>query len=471
MAAKLAPSGPLAAVGLLPLVVLLLCGVSFPGLWAWSGPALGVLGAACFLATMWGWRPKALTLFIPVVLVAHLGAAARVQQTVGAEGDEPHYLMVAESLLRDGDLALEPDYAEKRYAPFYRKPDLAPHYRVRGRDGEILSLHAIGLSLLLLPAYGLGGYPAASFFMALLSVALAVEIRGLIREQIGDSTVADAAAWVAALSPPILHYSGLIFTEIPAALVVAIVLRRGREPWKLWPPAAAGLATACAFPPVVERSLRSAHDHPAALPGGPAGSDATRRPRGARAHLRGRSRDLPPDPLRLLGPPARLRQSPRVLARGPARGNAGPAPRPGVRAARLRSRFRPGRPGRALPRQAEPSRHADLRGARCGRLTHGRLVAHVARRVESARPLPGSGRRPARPRHRRSREAGTAYRARGARGLGDLAGCRGSLGPHARCTGIGMAQLHSSGRIRERSSGQLCCPPSFSRKTIAIRWR
>ena len=250
MAAKLAPSGAFAAVGLLPLVVALALGVSLPGLWAWSGPALGVLGAACFLATMWGWRPKGLAaLFIPVVLVAHLGAAARVQQTVGAEGDEPHYLMVAESLLRDGDLALERDYAEKRYAAFYRKPDLAPHYRVRGRDGEILSLHAIGLSLLLLPAYGLGGYPAASFFMALLSVALAVESRGLIREQTGDSTLADAAAWVAALSPPILHYSGLIFTEIPAALVVAIVLRRGREPWKLSPAAAAGLATACAFLP------------------------------------------------------------------------------------------------------------------------------------------------------------------------------------------------------------------------------
>ena len=251
MAAKLAPAGPLAAVGLLPLVVALVLGVSLPGLWAWSGPALGVIGAACFLAAMWGPRPKRLAeiLFIPVVLVTHLGAAARVQETVGAEGDEPHYLMVAESLLQDGDLALEPDYAEERYAPFYRKPDLAPHYRVRGRDGEILSLHAIGLSLLLLPAYGLGGYPAASFFMALLSVALAVEIRGLIREQTGDSTVADAAAWVAALSPPILHYAGLIFTEIPAALVVAIVLRRGREPWKLSPAAAAGLATACAFLP------------------------------------------------------------------------------------------------------------------------------------------------------------------------------------------------------------------------------
>ena len=63
--------------------------------------------------------------------------------------------MVAESLLRDGDLALEQDYTERRYAAFYYKPDLAPHFRVRGRDGQIYSLHAVGLSLLILPAYAL----------------------------------------------------------------------------------------------------------------------------------------------------------------------------------------------------------------------------------------------------------------------------------------------------------------------------
>ncbi len=248
--ARFAPSGPLAAAGLLPLIVSLVVGVPLSGLWAWSGPALGVIGAACFLAMMWGTHRNALAaLFIPVALAAHFTAAARVQVRVGAEGDEPHYLMVTESLLRDGDLALEPDYAEKRYASFYRKPELAPHYRVRGRDGEILSLHAIGLSLLLLPAYALGGYPATSFFMALLSVALALEVRGLIREQTGDPSLADAAGWVVALSPPILHYAGLIFAEIPAALVVATVLRRGREPDKLSPAATAGLATACAFLP------------------------------------------------------------------------------------------------------------------------------------------------------------------------------------------------------------------------------
>ncbi len=43
----------------------------------------------------------------------------RVQTQVGPQGDEPHYLMVADSLLRDGDLSLERDYALGRYQAFF----------------------------------------------------------------------------------------------------------------------------------------------------------------------------------------------------------------------------------------------------------------------------------------------------------------------------------------------------------------
>ena len=51
-------------------------------------------------------------------------------------------------------------------------------------NGEIYSLHALGLSLLVLPAYAVASYAGASFFMALLAVWLALEIRGVLRETI-----------------------------------------------------------------------------------------------------------------------------------------------------------------------------------------------------------------------------------------------------------------------------------------------
>src|SRR5262249_46469322 len=77
-------------------------------------------------------------------------------------------------------------------------------------------------------AYALGSYPAVSLFMALLAALLACEIREGLRAAWGEGGPAEAGAWSAALSPPLFHYAGLVFTAIPAALLVAISLRKGK---------------------------------------------------------------------------------------------------------------------------------------------------------------------------------------------------------------------------------------------------
>jgi hypothetical protein len=211
-------------LGLVPLLAVLLVGLRIPGLGAWTGGPLIVLPMAIAIIALARAQPAwARRAFIPVLLVVHLAAAARAQMQVGAEGDEPHYLMVAASLLEDGDLALEQDYASGRYRAFH-PADLEPHYRVRGKGGAIYSLHAIGLSLLILPAYAAGGYPAVSFFMALLGVATAWQVRALVRDVVGER-VADGVGWLVGLGPPLVHYAGLVFTEVPAALGVTIALR------------------------------------------------------------------------------------------------------------------------------------------------------------------------------------------------------------------------------------------------------
>jgi hypothetical protein len=216
-------------LGLLPIAVVLLSGLGFPGAMAFSGPPLLALaaGAVVLMLSAAGRRPPRWT-FFPIVLALYLVVSFRTQRQVGPEGDEPHYLMVAESILRDGDLSLEKDYAEERYRAFADRP-LSPHYRVRGKDGRIYSLHSIGLSLLILPAYAFGGYPAVSFFMALLAALLAREVRELLGGLCEDQAACEGVAWAVALSPPLIHYAGLVFTEVPAALAVALGLRLGRR--------------------------------------------------------------------------------------------------------------------------------------------------------------------------------------------------------------------------------------------------
>jgi hypothetical protein len=235
-------------LGLLPIPLLLLV-APVSGVRALSGPPLLALALAGVVAALAStrWHPPRAA-FFPAVLAIYALVAARGQLQVGPQGDEPHYLMVADSILRDADVSLQDDYAAGRYRDFFGGP-LEPHYRVRGKHGDVVSLHAVGLSLLILPAYAAGGYPAASFFMALIAALLAREVRELVRSWSGSDGLADATAWLVALSPPLVHYAGLIFTEVPAALAVAVALRRGRDPWSASRPAGAAWALAIAALP------------------------------------------------------------------------------------------------------------------------------------------------------------------------------------------------------------------------------
>ena len=59
-------------------------------------------------------------------------------------GDEPHYLIITQSLLNDGDLRIENNHQQHDYLAYDRRT-LKPDYLRRGRDGAIYSIHAPGL--------------------------------------------------------------------------------------------------------------------------------------------------------------------------------------------------------------------------------------------------------------------------------------------------------------------------------------
>ena len=335
------PLAPSAGWGLPAL--LLLCGVPLAGVHAVSGGPLLALASACgvgWLAAA-GWRAPRL-LFLPLVFLVLVCAGARSSVRVGPQGDEPHYLMVADSLLRDHDVSLERDYAEARYAVFHDAP-LAPHYRVRGRGREIYSLHAVGLSVAILPAWALGGYPAVTVFMALLAALL---VRRAARVGGGAHgprrTLPRRRRWLLALSPPLLHYAGLVFTEVPAALAFSYGLRRGRS-LALGTGGALGVGARRRRAAVAQRALRAARG----AGGAPRRLAARAAPsaggaRGSGAGIGPRHRALPPGPLRVLGSEPRLRDAPEFSPGHPARRPPGPVPRPGVRASRLRAGARAG---------------------------------------------------------------------------------------------------------------------------------
>lgn len=147
-------------------------------------------------------------------------------------GDEPHYLIIADSLRRDGDLQIENNHRERQYLT-YIDGELKPDYLRRGANGQIYSIHAPGLPALVLPAFALAGYRGASLFLALLAaVGAGLLWRLSWRVTGGDSRAAWFGWAVAAFSAPFLFHAFTMYPDGAASvflLVGVMALARATE--------------------------------------------------------------------------------------------------------------------------------------------------------------------------------------------------------------------------------------------------
>jgi hypothetical protein len=138
-------------------------------------------------------------------------------------GDEPHYLIISQSLLSDGDLRIQNNHDSGEYADFFAG-QLKPDFLRRGTDGAIYSIHAPGLPVLILPAYALLGLKGAVAFLIVACAAGAA----LLWRTAYDLTRDAGAAWMAwggaALSVPFVLHSFAIFPDAPASVLVLVGL-------------------------------------------------------------------------------------------------------------------------------------------------------------------------------------------------------------------------------------------------------
>ncbi|HEY6214035.1 MAG TPA: hypothetical protein VIW45_17195, partial [Vicinamibacterales bacterium] len=166
----------------------------------------------------WRSNPSRRAVFICSLLV-YLVFGLRSARALGPGGDEPHYLIITQSLLADGDLQIENNHRERQYAPFFAG-ELRPDYMRRGANGQIYSIHAPGLPALLLPAYVVGGYLGTVVFMCVISALTALAIFDLAAAIAGAH--AALLTWIGVcLTIPFVPHGWLLFPEMPGALVVA----------------------------------------------------------------------------------------------------------------------------------------------------------------------------------------------------------------------------------------------------------
>jgi hypothetical protein len=160
-------------------------------------------------------RTLALWLLLFGVYAATLGLAA-----FGASeyaGDEPHYLLAAESIVEDGDVDVLDDYATRQYADFYPY-ELDKHGRET--EGRLNEPHGVGFPLFIAPAYAIAGVKGVEVFLAAVA-ALAMALAYRIALRVVPDPWALGAALAVGLSPPLLAYGTAVYPELSAAAALA----------------------------------------------------------------------------------------------------------------------------------------------------------------------------------------------------------------------------------------------------------
>ena len=154
-----------------------------------------------------------------LVIFAAYAATAGLPASGGRDLSEPEAqtLLVAESIVSDGDLDLRDEYGARSWRSFY-DGELAP--RAGPRNGRLLDPIGIAFPLLIAPAYALGGPIAVELFLAALA-AVAFVLAAPLARRVVPEPWATSAALVAGLSPVALVASTTIAPDAVAGTVLA----------------------------------------------------------------------------------------------------------------------------------------------------------------------------------------------------------------------------------------------------------
>lgn len=170
--------------------------------------------------------------------------------TYAGSGDEPHYLVIAHSLAFDRDLDVANNYGADE--PLISGGSLPPDAHVQpGRGGVLRPVHDVGLPVLAAP-YVFVARPLAerlsaaypdllrtfrlepgtlyrhfiSAFMIALAALLTWQMCALNHQCVpAHARAGNYASLAIALSPPLLFFGVLFFSELPTALLTTVLIR------------------------------------------------------------------------------------------------------------------------------------------------------------------------------------------------------------------------------------------------------
>lgn len=146
-------------------------------------------------------------------------------------GDEPHYLLVADSLVRDHDLLVRNNYFVEDTAVRQVTGDgLSTPRHVEGHVQGQFSIRGVGVPLIVAVPYYAGGesygVDAARVFMALLAGLLPFLLYRAAYRIIGSGPWSVAVALAFSLGLPFLAAGNQIYPDLPAGMIILYVADR-----------------------------------------------------------------------------------------------------------------------------------------------------------------------------------------------------------------------------------------------------
>jgi len=160
-------------------------------------------------------RAAALWLVLFAAYAATIGLPAFGTSQFG--GDEPHYLLTAESIVSDHDIDLRDEFATRAYRDWYPYV-LERHGRLT--NGQVDEPHGAGFALVIAPAYAVGGPLAVQLLLAAIA-ALAFMLAALLARWVVPEPWASGAALACGLSPPALASATAVMPELTAGALLA----------------------------------------------------------------------------------------------------------------------------------------------------------------------------------------------------------------------------------------------------------
>jgi len=178
-------------------------------------------------------KQKILILFSLAFFLYGLGAFIIQQRGITFSGDEPHYLIVAHSLIFDHDFDLSNNYDQKDYQYFLGSGVIIQPHTVPGAQANSrLSFHSPGVSFLVLPFYWLGfrlggwAFPLIlRLAMALWGSLLSLQLFLIAKDKGWSDSIALRLWVIFSFTVPVYFYSIHLYPEIIAALISLSIFR------------------------------------------------------------------------------------------------------------------------------------------------------------------------------------------------------------------------------------------------------